>query len=343
MSHPLVSKAVMFFFDELNKRGVSYAVLRKVEFIPDDLRGDIDILIGGDEKSAVLKVVHDCADKFDFKIYERRGVRGLYPILYKIIDEKVVFFRLDFTNPVKNSDELLKKRVQNEKGIYFLSQGLYEKKSKSNFKNILTYPFRFLFPPGKFIVVVGPDGVGKSTTAELVKQILEAFHIPVAHLHLGFRPNILPTKARILGRPALQSEKSRTPGLIRFFYHALDYLIGFFVRVRPLLVRGRIVLGERYYYNYLVDPRSQKELGFPRWLPRIIYNLFIPKPDIFILLSNDPEEIHKRRQEHSVEEIARQIEAYRGIGKKTKNFFEVETNKPASEVAMEMVGKISNL
>ncbi len=342
MLNPLVSKAVVLFFNKLNKLGARYAVLRKAEKIPDDIGNDIDIVLGTGEESRVREAVRSCADAFGFKIYERRDVKGFYPILYTFVDEKVIFFRLDFTNPVGDPEALLHARVQNEKGIYYLPPGLYKKKPKSRFKNFLTFPLRFLFPPGRFTVIVGPDGVGKSTTAELMAQLLEAFHIPVAHMHLGFRPRILPTRKGFtsLGKeePA-PGEKSKTPGLLRFLYHTLDYFLGYLVKIRPLLMKGRFVIGERYYYNYLVDPRPKKELGFPEWLPRALY-FFMPKPDTIILLSNNPEKIFERRQEHAVGEIERQTKVYRERGARARNFFEIETNKPPHEVALEALGKL---
>jgi len=345
VSHPLVIKSVTRFFEGLNERGIRYAVLRKAELIPDNMGNDIDILITEREKPLVVKVIRNCAEEFGLKTYERKDVKGLYAILYAFVEGKLVFFRLDFTNPVKHPEELLNARVRNEKGIYYLPPGAYKKRKNRNLKRFFTYPKRFLFPPGRFVVILGPDGVGKSTVADLVRQLLEAFHVPVTHMHLGFRPNILPTRKGIisLGKEKISApgEKSKVPGLVRFFYHALDYVMGYFLKVRPLMVKGKIVLGERYYYSYLVDPRKQNELKFPSWLPKLIFTLFIPKPDIVVLLSHrDPKEIFKRRQEHSVEEIERQIAAYRELGRRAKRFFEIFTGKPPVEVAQEVTERL---
>ncbi|MDP3725172.1 MAG: glycosyltransferase [Nanoarchaeota archaeon] len=322
-----MQNVTLHFFKELEARNIRYAVLRKVELILENIGNDIDILIEKQDEERARGIIGETAKKFGLRVYERKNAGGLYAILYGYIEEKLEFVRLDFTNPVESPKALLEKRVKNEREIYYIPSGLHEKKRKTKIKNILTYPWRLIFPPGKFVVIVGPDGVGKSTTAELAAQILTAFHVPVWHKHLGFRPKILPAKKG--------GKKSRVPGLLRFLYHTLDHILGFWFNIRPMLVRGRVVIGERYYYNFLIDPRSQKRYGVPRRLLRTAW-FFTPKPDIVVLLSNIPQVIYERRQEHSVEEIARQLEEYRKAGMKAKTFLEVRTDKLPFEVAEEV-------
>ena len=345
MSHLTIVKAASWFFDELERRGVLYAILRKAELVPENIGNDVDILIGDGEEDRVAEAVSDVAKRFSLRLYKRKDVPGLYFILYGFDGGKLIFLRLDFSHNTKEKGKLLSARMLNEKGLCYLPAGLSEKKPKRDVKKFFTYPWRLLFPRGRFIVFVGPDGVGKSTTAGLLAQILEALHVPVTHMHLGFRPRILPTKRSIVSmgkeKNAVPGEKSETPGLLRFLYYSLDYFLGYFFRIRPLLVKGRMVIGERYYYNYLVDPRPRKELGFPGWLPRLIYAC-MPKPDVLVLLSNDAQAIFARRQEHSREEIERQIVEYRWAGKKAKRFLEVRTDKPPAEVAMEVAGNLIN-
>ena len=336
-----IQNAIIHFFRELEEKNIRYAILRKAERVPENVSGDIDIVIGKEESQKTMGIIRDCAEKFGLRIYERQNVDGLYCILYGFelvevrhpVDVGLQIVRLDFTNPVENPSALLEKRLKNEKGIYYIPEGLHEKKQKSNIKNILTYPWRLIFPPGKFVIIVGPDGVGKSTTAELVAQILAAWHVPVWHKHMGFRPKVLPARKDA-------GKESNVPGLLRFLYHTLDHILGFWFVVRPMLVKGKIVLGERYYYNFLIDPRSEKRYGVPRWLLGAAW-FFTPKPDVVILLSNTPEVIHERRQEHSVEEISRQQEEYRKVGMKAKTFLEVRTDKVPFEVAEDVARELA--
>ncbi len=345
MTHPRIAEVALLFFSQLGERGIQYAVLRKTERIPDAIGNDIDVLARASEIPLIAQTVHYCAEQLGFRVYFRKDIPGFYPILFQFFEGQLIFLRLDFAHPVRNVERLLRFREQNEKGIYHLPEGIFEKKPIRNVRRFLTFPLRFLIPPGKFIVVIGPDGVGKSTTALYLMQLLEAFHMPVAHLHLGFRPAILPRKQRLLFREKTRNmiekdQPSAVPGLARFLYHSLDHALGYWFRVRPLLVKGRSVIGERYYYNYLVDPRPKKELGFSLWLPRLFFALCIPKPDALVLLSHDPRVIYERRQEHDIREIGRQLDAYRSEGSRVRRFVEVRTDRPAWDVACEVFDRI---
>jgi len=230
---------------------------------------------------------------------------------------------------------------------FFLSikQKVFLKKIKFYLRKRLKRIVNIFFPVGKFIVFLGPDGVGKSTTAVFLNNLLNFISVPSCHSHLGFRPTVLPRRQALgLGEPKsenfqLQSARislnQRLRDLLRYSYHFLDYLLAYYFQIRPHLVKGKIVIAERYFYDYLLH-LERKNLKLNKNFVYWTFRLFMPKPTAIVLLSNDPDEILRRRQELTREEIEEVLRKSREFGKKVSRFIEIKTDKPPEEIAIEL-------
>jgi len=171
---------------------------------------------------------------------------------------------------------------------------------------------RFIQPTGLFVVLVGPDGVGKSTVrTEIIEATADAFR---RRQHFHWRPGILPK----LGRPDKTTDRSpaiqdppkvsKYSGLVsyaRFFYYWLDFIIGYWLVVYPQKAQTGLVIAERYFPDVIVNP-ARYGFALPHWLMRLAARL-VPQPDILILLKANPAAIHQRKPELTVEEIGHQI------------------------------------
>lgn len=206
---------------------------------------------------------------------------------------------------------------------------------------------RVLAPSGLFIVVLGSDGSGKTTVIYELRPLLEKLF--TCSRRLAFNFNTLP---HVLGDLRDWVQKSRggsdtseekakqgprlTPLLAlhawaHLAYHTIGFLLGFpflFVTRR----RGELVIVERYFYEYFVQPLY---ICIPRWLLRGVLRL-VPKPDAVIYLHGDPQLIHVRKPELPVVEIDRQTAIFIDLLAQMPNGLVIDVSAPVSAVARQI-------
>jgi thymidylate kinase len=169
---------------------------------------------------------------------------------------------------------------------------------------------RWAKPTGLWVAVLGPDGSGKSTVIENMQAALAMGFRRTARFHL--RPQWLRGTSAgeaVNTDPHGQAPRGVLASVAKLIFFWADFAIGYWVRVRPLLVRSTLVIFDRYYSDLLIDPRRFRYSG-PRWLARLVGAL-IPMPDLMLILDAPAEVLRARKQEVSAEETARQAEAYR--------------------------------
>ena len=165
---------------------------------------------------------------------------------------------------------------------------------------------------GVFIVLLGPDGSGKSTAADrLVNTEIKKLFQKRLYFHGQFsilpRLNILAlTKRRKKSVPFMkQQDEKEVFGTFRSMiypiYYGLDFFLGH-ILVWKERARGGMIIFDRYFYDYFIQDQFK---NCPRWLIYTIGSM-IPKPDLLIHLKNTPDIIYSRKSELRREEIARQ-------------------------------------
>jgi len=178
---------------------------------------------------------------------------------------------------------------------------------KKNFKRI---------GGGSIIVIMGPDGVGKTTICEGLKEKVSNFPFngeKQYHGHFGFFPELGKMYSLIRGRKILEQDKAaiqeKPIGFLRAILHLFYYGLECFLSwplVFWLKIRGNLIVFDRYFYDFIAT-KTHREIPF--WMFYAIA-IIIPRPDIIFTIEARPETIYGRKKDLSLKEIKRQLEAF---------------------------------
>jgi thymidylate kinase len=169
---------------------------------------------------------------------------------------------------------------------------------------------RLTHPTGLVIAVLGPDGAGKSTLIEnLGAQLDGAFRL--RHL-FHWRPGLLfKGRRRPESRPHSRQPLGPLASVAHLMGHLADHILGFPLRIRPLLVHSGLVLFDRYFDDIVADP-ARYRCSAPASLVRVTAALR-PRPDLMLVLEAPAEVIAARKQETTQQAIAESAEQYRRL------------------------------
>ena len=166
------------------------------------------------------------------------------------------------------------------------------------------------------IVIVGPDGSGKTTVANGLVDTFRKENVSVNHIAMHF--HVLPPLKRFIN-PFLKKKidnshqegefhagmksnpNSSIKGMIYVFWYALDYCLGRF-RLRKSRTNKEITVFARYYFDYYYQ---RGHVNTPIFFIRLM-ELFVPKPTLIFTIERPASDIFMQKPELSVKEIKRQ-------------------------------------
>lgn len=268
------------------------------------------------------------------------GIKYFNEDLFRKVENAVInedIEKLNELQPIlwKNLREL---SFNNSKGIYFMKYwGSQLRRAVYRYKN----------PVGMSIAILSPDGGGKSTVInEISDRVSGSFHgIDVRYIrprlfkNLGRYNVINPTKEE-KSNPNPHDKELHNPvkSLIRFLFYNLDYQLGTIFDVKLQKVRKKLVIYDRYYYDYYVDMKRY-QYNLPKWLPKV-FEFSIPKPDLIFILDAPAEILYERKQELTLDELKRQREEYKKIANKMKNAIIIDASNSIEKVVEEITTDI---
>ncbi len=169
------------------------------------------------------------------------------------------------------------------------------------------------------MVIVGPDGVGKTT---LAAELLRSWPGERGYFH--FRPPIrgpLPPQAPPAGgfvaaKPDPAGNGSRLLGWLRLLQNLVLFGAGHLFSIRPALRRGALVVGDRWAYPYLAAPAQVHYYG-PEWLARSVIWM-LPEPDLVVCLTAPPHVVVARKAELTLEQVEAQNLTWQSVPARRK-------------------------
>lgn len=167
---------------------------------------------------------------------------------------------------------------------------------------------------GFSIGFTGPDGSGKTTVIDtILERIAPVFK--TAHKYYHFRPALFGNLGEVAHSAGIKKEVDRNysdphrgkktgkiSSFLRLCYYSIDYIIGYFVKVKSVTRITRLVIFDRYYTDIICDSRRSRIYLSPKFL----YwwgKLFIPTLNYNILLTASSETILARKRELDKEGI----------------------------------------
>ena len=200
---------------------------------------------------------------------------------------------------------------------------------------------RWCRPPGLFVVLCGPDGCGKSTAGPSVMEKLRTTFSPAKSARFHWKPRLFNagrSDQTPATRPHGRPPRSKAASLIYFCFHSLEFALGSWLVLPPILFRGGLVVIDRYYYDFFVDPLRYR-LQVPQWLVWCA-GFLVRKPDLVFLLDAPPGVLRQRKEEVAPEETARQREEFLRLVRQLPNGVVINAAHPPDHVAGEIAGCI---
>lgn len=154
----------------------------------------------------------------------------------------------------------------------------------------------------------GPDGSGKTTVIDrTIERLGDVF--ATAHAYYHFRPALFGNLGDVAHSAGLKKEVDRNysdphrggktgavSSLARLGYYSVDYILGYFAKVKTKTRITRLVIFDRYFTDIICDSRRSRIYLPPKFL-NIWRKLFIPSLDYNILLTASAETILSRKRE----------------------------------------------
>ena len=208
-------------------------------------------------------------------------------------------------------------------------------------------PKRVFHKCGLSVAFVAPDGAGKSTVINRVKETVSGsfygvnlyYMRPRLFKNLGHYNKLNPTEeAATNDNPHDVVCDNVCKSMVRFFFYNMDFQLGTLLKVNRKKIAKQLVIFDRYYYDYFADMKRYK-YSLPAWFPAA-FEWTIPKPDMVFVLDGDPKVLYDRKKELPISELEKQCSVFHQLAQNRKHFYAIDVNRDIDAIVDEITENI---
>lgn len=189
------------------------------------------------------------------------------------------------------------------------------------------------------IVILGPDGAGKSSVINGLMDNLARCGCSVKMRHL--KPQILiPQRSKpvaIVVNPHGKPPRSALTSLAKIFVWLIEEWYANLIYDQE----ENLLICDRYYHDLLIDPIRYR-YGGPTSVARLVSKL-MPQPDLWVLLDAPAEVLQARKQEVPMEETARQRNAYKEFVQRQRSYVVIDASQSLDRVITDVQYAVTEL
>jgi len=193
---------------------------------------------------------------------------------------------------------------------------------------------------GLWVVLLGPDGAGKSAVIGGIATVQPAGFTGCATYHL--RPTLLRRRSNTNCDPHGQSARGTLISVVKLVYLLVANWLAYLVLVRPQISQGKLSLFDRYFPDCLVDPKRYRLPVSCARMTELAARL-MPEPDLYVVLDAPASVLQERKSEVTTEESERQRQDYALRMARLPNVAVVDAARPLTEVVEDVVERVSKL
>jgi thymidylate kinase len=185
---------------------------------------------------------------------------------------------------------------------------------------------------GLFLIILGPDGVGKSTLARQISDSLTPLFKQSGIFH--WRPGVIrhSTSDKPLGQPHSLPARGVVSSLLYLLMFYLDYWLGYLGVERKILAAPGLIIFDRYLHDVMVDPFRYR-YGGPSWVCRLLCSVVPPKDMLTLVLDAHEDIVFSRKKDLSLDQLRDQRLRYVNFAQSSKDTVLIDSSHGIEQTA----------